>query len=66
MKVSSGDLKADLSLQHQFFEAAGKPTVGIDVVNLFDARYAYRIANGFNGSHYAPGRSVFVRIGAAF
>ena len=22
---------------------------------------AYRIANGFNGSHQAPGRSVFVR-----
>jgi len=31
------------------------------VVNLFDAQYAYRLYNGFNGSHWAPGRSVYVR-----
>jgi outer membrane receptor protein involved in Fe transport len=36
------------------------------VINLFDARYAYRIANGFNGSHWAPGRSVFLRASATF
>ncbi|GAC1535837.1 MAG: hypothetical protein NVS2B9_01310 [Myxococcales bacterium] len=61
-----GHLKVDLSLQHQFFDAPAKPTLGIDVVNLFDAHYAYRIANGFNGSHYAPGRSVFVRTTMTF
>jgi hypothetical protein len=44
-----------------FLNFAPRPTLAIDVVNLFDAQYAYRIANGFNGSHWAPGRSVYVR-----
>lgn len=60
-----GHVKVDLTLQHQFYGAPAKPTLGIDVVNLFDARYAFRIANGFNGSHFAPGRSVFVRLATA-
>jgi hypothetical protein len=41
-------------------------TMGFDVINLFDAHYAYRIANGFNGSHWAPGRSVFLRASIIF
>jgi len=36
------------------------------VVNVFDAHYAYRIANGFNGSHWAPGRGVFLRVASEF
>jgi len=36
----------------------------LSVVNVLDAEYAYRIANGFNGSHYAPGRSIYLRLGA--
>jgi TonB dependent receptor/Carboxypeptidase regulatory-like domain/TonB-dependent Receptor Plug Domain len=58
-----GHLRTDLSLSHQFVEAPGKPTFAIDVLNLFDARYYYRIANGFSGSATAPGRSLFVRVG---
>ena len=59
-------LRVDLTLSHQFFEAPTRPTVAIDLVNLFDAHYAYRIANGFNGSHWAPGRSVFLRVTSEF
>ncbi len=58
--------RADVSMTHQFLAAPFKPMVGIDVINLFDAHYAYRIANGFNGSHWAPGRSVFLRASATF
>ena len=57
--------RVDLSLGHEFFNAPSKPTVSIDIVNLLDAHYAYRIANGFNGSSFAPGRSVFVRVALA-
>jgi hypothetical protein len=57
-----GHARVDLTLSHEFFSAPARPTVAIDVVNLFDEKYAYRIANGFNGSHYAPGRAVFVRV----
>jgi outer membrane receptor protein involved in Fe transport len=42
------------------------PTLAIDVVNLFDAQYAYRLFNGFNGSHWAPGRSVYLRASVHF
>ena len=57
-----GHATMDLTLSHLFFDLPSRPTVAIDVLNLFDAHYAYRIANGFNGSHFAPGRSVFLRI----
>jgi len=59
-----GAARLDLSLSHQFFEWPLKPSVSLDVVNVLDAEYAYRIANGFNGSHYAPGRSIYLRLGA--
>jgi hypothetical protein len=38
------------------------PRVAIDVINLLDAHYAYRIANGFVGSSYGAPRSIFVRL----
>jgi hypothetical protein len=38
------------------------PTVAVDVLNLLDAHYAYRIANGFVGSSWAAPRSIFLRI----
>jgi outer membrane cobalamin receptor len=59
-------VRVDASLSHQFFEALTRPTIAFDVVNVFDAHYAYRIANGFNGSHWAPGRGVFLRVASEF
>jgi len=59
-------VRVDLTLAHQFAAAPAKPTIALDVVNLFDAHYPYRIANGFNGSHWAPERSVYLRLGVAF
>jgi outer membrane cobalamin receptor len=56
-----GWVRVDLTLAHDFLSLPLRPTLAIDVVNLFDAQYAYRLYNGFNGSHWAPGRSVYVR-----
>lgn len=33
-----------------------------DIINLFDNAYPISIANGFNGSHYAAGRELFIRL----
>ena len=52
-----GWVRVDLTLAHDFLNLPLKPTLAIDVVNLFDAVYAYRLYNGFNGSHWAPGRA---------
>jgi outer membrane cobalamin receptor len=56
----------DATLAHQFLTAPLRPTLALDVINLFDAHYAYRISNGFNGSHWAPERSVYLRLGMTF
>jgi outer membrane receptor for ferrienterochelin and colicins len=61
-----GHVRIDLSASHQLWSAPLHPTFSIDLVNVFDAHYAYRIANGFNGSHWAPGRSVFARVRTEF
>lgn len=45
------------------FETGGYPIrLGVDIINMFDAHYAYRIASGFVGSSYATPRSVFVTL----
>jgi len=59
-------LRVDLTLANQFTGAPAKPRIALDVLNLFDQRHPYRIANGFNGSHWAPERSVYLRFAAAF
>ena len=59
-----GHVQVDLTLSHEF-DAPTHPTVAVDVINLFDDHYAYRIANGFNGSHWAPPRSVYLRLGCS-
>jgi outer membrane receptor for ferrienterochelin and colicins len=59
-------VRVDLSASHQFYGAPLRPMIAIDLVNAFDAHYAYRIANGFNGSHWAPGRSLFARLRTEF
>lgn len=61
-----GHFTVDLTGGYQFLKTPGKPTLSLDVVNLFDARYAYRIANGFNGSHWGPQRSFFARVGVEY
>jgi hypothetical protein len=59
-------VRVDVTLAHQFLTVVFKPTLALDVINLFDAHYAYRIANGFNGSHWAPERSVYLRAAMNF
>jgi len=56
-----GWVRVDLTLAHDFLSLPLRPTLAIDIVNLFDAQYAYRLYNGFNGSHWAAPRSVYVR-----
>jgi TonB dependent receptor len=57
-----GHVVTDLSAQYTFLPRAYPVRVGIDVVNLFDEQYAFRIANGFVGSSYGAPRSVFVTL----
>ena len=59
-------VRLDLSAAYQFYAVPLHPTLAVDLVNAFDAHYAYRLANGFNGSHWAPGRSLFARLTTAF
>ena len=61
-----GHVRVDATLAHHFEGAPGKPTLSFDIINLFDAHYPYRIANGFNGSHWAPERSAYVRLTTNF
>ena len=52
----------DLTLRHRF-ELPLRPELAIDVRNLFDVVYAYRIATGsLSGSAYGPLRTVNVRL----
>lgn len=55
-------LRVDLTLQYSFDQLPLRPRVAIDIINLFDAHYAYRIGNAFVGSSYAAPRSVFARL----
>lgn len=44
-------------------ETGGYPfRIGVDIINMFNAHYAYRIANGFVGSSYGAPRSVFATL----
>lgn len=43
-----------------------KMKLSLDLLNVTDNVYPITIANGFNGSHYAVGREVFVRVGRGF
>ncbi|HEX5062245.1 MAG TPA: TonB-dependent receptor, partial [Kofleriaceae bacterium] len=57
-----GHLVADLSSQYTFVAREYPIRLGIDIENLFDRRYAFRIGNGFVGSSYGAPRSVFVSL----
>ena len=53
----------DLSLRHRFDLASHvRPEVALDVFNLFNEIYAYRIGTGYIGSAYGPLRRVDVRV----
>ena len=55
-------IRFDATLQYAFDMVPLRPRLAIDLVNVFDAHYAYRIGNAFVGSSYAAPRSVFVRL----
>jgi len=55
-------IRFDATLQYSFDMIPLKPRLAIDVINLFDAHYAYRIGNAFVGSSYAAPRSAFIRL----
>ncbi len=59
-------VRVDLTAAYHILDFPGRPLLALDIVNVFDSHYAYRIANGFNGSHWAPGRSVFARLATSF
>lgn len=55
-------LRADVSMQYRFVAREYPVRVGIDVINLADAQYAYRIGNGFVGSSYGAPRSIYLSL----
>ncbi len=57
-----GHVVGDISAAYQFAPRAYPIRVAIDVINVADERYAYRIANGFVGSSYGQPRSVFLTL----
>ena len=57
-----GHVVVDETMQY-IFEAHGYHVrVAVDVLNVFDAHYAYRIGNGFVGSSYGAPREVFLSL----
>jgi len=59
-----GHFTVDTSVGYDFSGASwwSKSKLSLDIINAFDNVYPITIANGFNGSHYAPGREFFVRL----
>ena len=49
-------------MQYQFVTREYPIRVGVDVINVANAHYAYRIANGFVGSSYGAPRTVFLSL----
>ena len=62
-------LTFDTTVGYDFSEnqtGFGKWKVSLDLLNIADHRYPITIANAFNGSRYAAGRQVFLRLTQAF
>jgi hypothetical protein len=55
-------VRVDESVQYTYETHGYDVRIAVDIINLFDAHYAYRIANGFVGSSYAPPREVFLTL----
>ncbi|HRI51874.1 MAG TPA: TonB-dependent receptor, partial [Pseudomonadota bacterium] len=52
-------VRIDTTLSYSFDTLPLRPRAAIDIINLLDAHYAYRLGNGFVGSSYAAPRTVF-------
>jgi hypothetical protein len=52
----------DVTLRHRFDFPRWHPELAIDVYNLFDDIYAFRLATGNDGSAWAMPRTVFMRL----
>ena len=61
-----GHIRGDVSMQYTFTPRAYPIRVGIDVINVADAHYAFRIGNGFVGSSYGAPRTVFLSLALPF
>ena len=59
-----GHTTFDATIGYQFHDEKfwSKWRVALDLTNLLDNPYPININNGFNGSHYAAGRQVFIRL----
>ncbi|HUJ59120.1 MAG TPA: TonB-dependent receptor [Kofleriaceae bacterium] len=57
-----GHVVFDESVQYTFTSYGYPVRAAVDVLNLFDEHYAYRIGNGFVGSSYGAPRTVFVSL----
>jgi outer membrane receptor protein involved in Fe transport len=57
-----GHLRGDVTMAYTFAPRAYPIRVAVDVINIGDAHYAYRIANGFVGSSYGAPRSVYLTL----
>lgn len=57
-----GHVTVDVSMRHTFRTHHYPIGVGVDIINLANEHYAYRIANGFVGSSYGAPRSVYVSL----
>ena len=62
-KTVPAHLTVDLTLRHRFdLSRHAQPELALDVLNLLNDAYAYRIGTGYIGRAYAPLRQVFVRL----
>jgi hypothetical protein len=57
-----GHLTVDATMAYTFTPHAFPIRAAVDVINLFDDHYAYRIANGFVGSSFGAPLSVYVSL----
>jgi outer membrane cobalamin receptor len=57
-----GHVVGDITAAYQFAPRAYPIRVAIDIINVANEYYAYRIANGFVGSSYGQPRSVFLTL----
>ncbi len=59
-----GHFTTDASATYDFSGDSwlSKTKLSVDLLNITDNVYPITIANGFNGSHYAAGRELFIRL----
>ncbi len=59
-----GHTTFDATIGYRFHDENfwSKWRVALDLTNILDNPYPINVNNGFNGSHYAPGRQFFIRL----